>query len=394
MEFKATPVFEGVYDFLHSDYKGLILEGSSRSSKTWSICQALWLYGYHNPNLNMLACRAKYTWIRQSIWATYKNMLQTHGLPSKLSLSPFRAQINSSYLDFGGLDNAQKMHGLETDLFWFNEAIEADMDSFDQLEQRQTNKGKWILDYNPSTDEHWIYDKVLKRDDVLYIHSTYKDNPFCPIPARKKIESYEPTEDNIRQGTADLYKWQVYGLGQRARREGAVFENWTTCKELPKDYKWECWGIDFGYTHDPTTIIQVRYSEGELWIKEHFYQPIKTLDLLKSKLTKLRLTRSNEIVADSADKLAIGELRKMFRVYESVKGKDSIKNGIDTLKRYKINITEDSLNTIKEFKNYAYKKDFKKEKWESEPMDDYNHVIDPLRYIAQRKFKQNGIKLV
>ena len=394
MEFKATPVFEGVYDFLHSDYKGLILEGSSRSSKTWSICQALWLYGYHNPNLSMLACRAKYTWIRQSIWATYKNMLQTHGLPSKLSLSPFRAQINSSYLDFGGLDNAQKMHGLETDLFWFNEAIEADMDSFDQLEQRQTNKGKWILDYNPSTDEHWIYDKVLKRDDVLYIHSTYKDNPFCPIPARKKIESYEPTEDNIRQGTADLYKWQVYGLGQRARREGAVFENWTTCKELPKDYKWECWGIDFGYTHDPTTIIQVRYSEGELWIKEHFYQPIKTLDLLKSKLTKLRLTRSNEIVADSADKLAIGELRKMFRVYESVKGKDSIKNGIDTLKRYKINITEDSLNTIKEFKNYAYKKDFKKDKWESEPMDDYNHVVDPLRYIAQRKFKQNGIKLV
>ena len=390
MNIKATKVFEEIHNFLESDDRGLVLEGSSRSSKTASLIQALYIYGLTNPKSQILACRAKYTWLKLSTWQSYKTITDMYDMKSKKRLSPYGALIGSSELHFVGLDDPQKAHGIESDLFWIEEAIEADKESFDQLEQRQTDKGKWILSYNPSTDEHWIYD-LLKRDDVRYFHSTYKDNPFCPEPARKKIESYEPTEENIRQGTADQYKWEVYGLGKRARREGAVFSNWAECDALPKDYKWEAWGIDFGYTHDPNTLIQVRRSGGELWLKEHFYEPIQDLSKLVNLMQKKSLNKSQEIVADSADKLAISELKKKFRVYESIKGKDSIKYTIDLLKRYKINITKDSMNAIKEFKNYAYKKDFKKDQWDSEPIDDYNHIIDPLRYIIQRKEKSNKI---
>src|SRR5690606_34915054 len=127
---------------------------------------------------------------------------------------------------FSGLDDQQKIHGLSTDAFWINEAIEAGNDDFDQLEQRC--KGFGILDYNPSIDEHWIYDKVCKRPDALYLHSTMLDNPFIPANSRRKILSYEPTDANFKAGTADKNKWEIYGLGLRARLEGVVLENWDT----------------------------------------------------------------------------------------------------------------------------------------------------------------------
>jgi len=392
----TTDVFQKLWAALNDPkVRGIVLEGGSRSSKSWSIAQALILYGYQNEGLTIMVARQKYTWIRMSVLATMQNVVQSIGLPIHFTKTPFRYEWNNNELTFGGLDTPQKIHGVETDIFWINEAIEATKDDFDQLEQRC--KGKWIMDYNPSTDEHWIYDNVLKRDDVVYIHSTVFDNEFAPEEVKKKILSYEPTDKNIAAGTADEFKWEVYGLGKRSRREGVVFTNWAECKKMPTEYQWEVYGIDFGFTNDPTTIIRVVFADGQIWLDELCYETGMTNQDISKRLLRLGVTQSKEIVADSAEPKSIREIKlEGFNIHPSVKGQDSIRATIDIVQRYKINVTDRSENAIKELKNYVWMKDYATNKYKDKPIHDYNHILDPLRYIAERKLskKQSGVYII
>lgn len=390
IQLNTTPVFDKIDKALNDpSVRGIVLEGGSRSSKSFSIGQALLLHGLENPNLNILTARQKYTWIRMSILDTMHKVVQNMGLPINFTRSPFRFEWNGCSMTFGGLDTPQKIHGVETDIFWINEAVEATKDDFDQLEQRC--KGKWILDYNPSTDEHWIYENVLKRDDVVYIHSTVFDNPFAPDLVKKKILSYEPTPFNIEQGTADEYKWNVYGLGKRSRREGVVFTNWAECKVMPTNYQWECYGIDFGFTNDPTAIVRMVFANGEVWIEELCYETNMTNQDIAKRLIKLGVTQGKEIIADNAEPKSIREIKlEGFNIRPCSKGQDSIRQTIDILKRYKINILESSENAIKEIKNYVWMKDYSTGKYKDKPIDDYNHILDACRYIADAKLNKRS----
>ena len=393
----TTPVFTQIRKALNDpNIRGIVLEGGSRSSKSFSVGQALLVHGLENPNLTILTARQKYTWIRMSVLDTMHKVIENMGLGVKFTRSPFRLEWNGCNMTFGGLDTPQKIHGVETDIFWINEAVEATKDDFDQLEQRC--KDKWIMDYNPSTDEHWIYENVLKRDDVVYIHSTVFDNPFAPENVVKKIKSYEPTEENIAAGTADDFKWEVYGLGKRSRREGVVFTNWELCKAMPTDYQWECYGIDFGFTNDPATIIRVVFADGQLWLEELCYETGMTNQDIAKRLIKLGVTQSKEIVADSAEPKSIREIKlEGFNIRGSVKGQDSIRLTIDIVKRYKLNILESSENAIKEVKNYVWQKDYSTNKFKNDkPIDDYNHILDPLRYIAEYKLgkRSSGVYVI
>jgi len=393
---EVTPVFTKLWEALNNpDVRGIVLEGSSRSSKTWSICQAIIAYGQANPGINIIAARQKYTWVRLSILDSFGKVVNSTGMDLKLTKTPFSYKWgNGSKMHFVGLDDAQKYHGVETDLAWINEAIEAGNDDFDQIEQRQAEGGKWILDYNPSTDDHWIYTKLLKRSDVVYIHSTFRDNPFISTEAKNKILSYEPNEFNIEQGTADEFKWQVYGLGKRARREGVVFTNWSTCKAMPTDYQWECYGMDFGFTNDPSTLIRVVYADGQLWCEELFGETGMTNQDIGNRLKALGVTREHDIVADSAEPKSIKEIKLQgFRIRPSAKGQDSIRATIDLVQQYKVNILEGSEEFIKEMNNYVWQKDRALGKYKDKPIDDFNHRIDPLRYVAEYKLgKKNSGK--
>jgi len=396
IEVHTTPVFQQIDEALNNPkVRGIVLEGGSRSSKTFSTGQALLIHGIENPGLNILAARQKYTWVRMSILDTMHKVIESMGLGVHYTKNPFRFEWNGCAMTFGGLDTPQKIHGVETDIFWINEAIEATKDDFDQLEQRC--KRKWIMDYNPSTDEHWIYENVLKRDDVVYIHSTVFDNKFAPQVVVDKIKSYEPTPHNIAQGTADEFKWEVYGLGKRSRREGVVFTNWAECDKMPDSYQWECYGIDFGFTHDPTAIIRVVFADGEIWVEELCYDTDMTNQDIAKRLMKLGVTQSKEIVADSAEPKSIREIKlEGFNIHGAIKGQDSIRLTIDILKRYKINILSSSQNLIKEMKNYVWMKDFSTNKYKDKPIDDFNHCLDSLRYVAERKLgkRNSGVYIV
>lgn len=390
MKLEGTGVFDDLWQALsNKSIRGIVLEGGSRSSKTWSICQAIYLTGLQEPKRIAIA-RFRRTWIKPTVLDTFKKVLQ--GLEvweeEAFNKTDLIYSAHGSTFEFYGLDDSQKLHGIETDYFWLNEAIETSKDDFDQLEQRC--KGKWILDYNPSTDEHWIYDNVLKRDDVVLIHSTMLDNTFLDQHIRDKINSYEPTPENKTRGTADEYKWKVYGLGQRSRREGAIYENWTEVKDFPTGYKWKAYGLDFGFTNDPTALVEVVYQEGKLWVKELLYESgLTNADIAQ----RCGLQRSDEIIADSAEPKSIEEIRRSgFRIRPVAKGQDSVRSGIDKLKSVQIMVHQDSVNVIRELRNYAWKRDYKTNQVTNQPEDDNNHALDALRYVAMEKLKVNAGK--
>jgi phage terminase large subunit len=385
MQIETTEIFDKLWEALNNPkVRGIVLEGGSRSSKTWSIAQAFYILA-ETTSCRVAVGRFRRTWIKPTVLDTFKKMMVSIDQwdNQRFNRTDLIYSFPESTIEFYGLDDSQKLHGIETDYFWLNVAIETRKDDFDQLEQRC--KKKWVLDYNPSTDEHWIYDSVLKRDDVVFIHSTMLDNRFLDKSIRTKILSYEPTPSNRRTGTADAYKWMVYGLGKRSRREGAIFENWSECKTIPQDYKWRVWGLDFGFTNDPTALIEVTFQGGMLWVKEILFETgLTNADIV----AKCGLEKHNEIIADSAEPKSIEEIRrKGYRVRPVDKGPDSVRAGIDKLKQYPIKVHEDSLNIIKEFRNYAWKRDYKTNQVTNVPEDDNNHAIDAIRYVAMMKMK-------
>nr|WP_195580453.1 PBSX family phage terminase large subunit [Bacteroides ovatus] len=358
-----------------------VFEGGSRSSKTYSLIQFFIVYAISNwqrPNRIVIA-RKKGTWLSSTVWTDFKNILLEIGLYNvcRINNTLKTIQMYSTSFEFVGLDDVQRLHGLTTDIFWINEAMEASKDDFDQLEQRCARFS--VLDYNPSAEEHWIYENVCPREDCFFDHSTMLDNPFIPANMRRKIESYEPTEYNYSQGTADKRKWLIYGLGKRAKIEGLIFENYTVIKEIPIWVKRRWYGLDFGYTNDPTACSENGFLDNAIYIDEKFYRT----NMLSSDIIKefKRMPKLN-IWSESADPRLIAEIYNAgFNIRPVNKYHGSVEAGIDFMKSKKIYITEGSINAKKELDNYTYQQD-KNGKWLNIPVDDFNHIIDEVRYCC------------
>lgn len=385
MEF--TPVGTKLLAAYDEKVTGVVLEGGSRSSKTHSIIQFLIKYAQDHEfsieDRRVLIARQKATWTAATVLYDFINVLKFYKLFDHCHYNKTSKILRLYQTDFyfGGLDDAQKLHGFQSDIFWINEAIEAQKDDFDQLEQRL--KGFFILDYNPSAEEHWIYDSVINRKDVRYIHSTMLDNPFIAERSRLKILSYDPgNPENVISGTADKNKWEIYGLGLRSKIEGIIFTNWQLIQEIPEHAKRmrHRYGLDWGYSNDPTAIIDVYFSGNDVWLDELCYE-------LEMKYPEIAdVIKDNGLkgikgYADPADPRGIREVYdRGCNIHEAAKPAGSVNAGINILKECRIFVTERSVNLIKEFKNYKWKQD-KSGKYLNEPLDDFNHLIDSARYV-------------
>jgi phage terminase large subunit len=399
LRIKTSKVFFDIYNdynFENTEIKqGYVFEGGTRSSKTWSIIQFVIVYCaiYQNQNKRIRICRQKLTWLKMTLMFDFFKILEQYNLynPKLHNKSDNIYKLFGNTIIFLGLDEKQKLHGATQELFWFNEAIEAKYDDFKQLNQRTTEC--FICDYNPSATEHWVYDHVITRPDVKFFHSTQLDNPFLPESIRREILSYEPTEENIKNGTADQLYWEIYGLGNRAAPRGIVFPDWNFVQKMPKrkDRKITGYCIDYGFTNDPTSINEICLAHGQIWINELVYekgltsiinkakpgQPSIEQRLLEHKVRK----KYDPIVAESADPRINVELSLAGFNILPIKNK-SIKTGIAILKRYRVNVTESSLNIKKEINNYKWKWDDDLDKPLNEPVDLWNHALDAIRYWA------------
>lgn len=386
LSLQCTPVFDrAAKAYKTGRFNVLVFEGGSRSSKTYSLIQffiVLALDGRGRKRI--IVSRKKGTWLLSTVWVDFNNILVDMGISHLVYINNSRhvIKIRNWTFEFVGLDDQQKLHGLTCDIFWINEAMEATKDDFDQLEQRCS--GLAILDYNPTAEEHWIYDNVCRRPDCYFDHSTMLDNPFIPFNMRRKILSYEPTEENFRNGTADERKWKIYGLGQRAKLEGLIFDKVSLIKEIPFFVTKRWRGLDFGFTNDPTALETVGFHDDCLYVDEECYLTAMTTPDIIRKVKEQPDWNRRKIWADNAEPREIAELRNAgLPVLSAVKGAGSVNFGIDFMQGLKrIYVTEHSLNVKKEFDNYTWMQDPKTGHFTNIPVDSYNHAIDGIRYVC------------
>jgi len=284
---------------------------------------------------------------------------------------------NGSIIEFKSYGDAQDAKSGKRDYLFINEANGITWAVYTELSLR--TKKQIFIDYNPNT-AFWVHDNVLGREGVELIISDHRHNPFLDELMRKKIESYKDE---------DMEQWKVYARGLTGKISGLVLTNWLLCDDIPPDAKLIAAGLDFGFTNDETGCLVVYQKSGELWINELLYETRLTNKDISLRLAEEGLSKNTEIIADSAEPKSIEELNRLgWRVSGAKKGADSIKHSIDLLKRYKLNITRNSVNLRKELERYKWRTDTAG-KALNEPVDRWNHLIDPLRYVALNKLKVN-----
>jgi len=378
---------------LHSGKRGVMLEGSSRSGKTWSSVDFLiYICTKIERRATIHIVKETYNSFKTTLFEDFDRRFPMFGIPSP---SAGRKELNRFNL-FGntinllGADAVSKVHGSGSDYFWMNEVLDIDKEIFNQYEMRC--RKLWWFDYNPSVTKHWAYD-LEKRNDVSLLRTTFLDNPHISNAEKVKILSYEPwhPEDrhlpvkdrrphpfNIEQGTADEYNWNVYGLGLRSVPEGLIFQHVTWIDKFPAECELIYHGLDFGFTNDPTALVKIGRIGGNLFLQKLHYAPTpnanELLKVLDQHLTGLHAW------ADSHDAGMISAMRrKHHKIYAAKKFNGSIRYGIDMLKCFKLHIVEDE-----DFRNEQENYKWKKVNGISlnEPVDGYNHLWDATRYAA------------
>lgn len=376
-------VNEAVYLPLKSDKPIHVHQGGTSSGKTYGILQHLFEEGAKNNNEIITVVAEDVPSLKSGAYRDAQAILQEDPILSKWypkegrnKTDRYFKSLSGSVIEFKSFQDEYDARSGKRDRLFVNEANAVKYGIYEQLSLR-TNK-QAIIDFNPSA-RFWAHDNLFGREDVEWTVTTYRDNAFLNPNIREKILSYEPTPENIARGTANEYRWKVYGLGEVGRLEGLVFPDFKVSSDWPDEYKWRVFGMDFGFTNDPTTLIEIRYAHGNLYWKEHLYETGLTNPDICDKLTRLEF-ENIKIVADSAEPKSIEEIhRKGWNIVGAVKGKDSINQGIDAIKRYNLYIHSTSKNLIEEFSSYTWDKD-KDGNSTNKPIDKFNHGIDAGRY--------------
>ena len=364
-----------VFKHLATSEKKIVVEqGGTRSGKTYNIL--LWIifdYCNRETKKTITICRKTFPAVRGTVMRDFFDIIKGYGIynESYHSKSSNEYYLNGNRIEFISLDEPQKIRGRKRDLLFINEANELNFEDWQQLIFRTTEKV--VIDYNPSDEFHWIYDQVLTREDVEFYQTTYKDNPFLSNIIKEEIERLKTIDENY---------WKIYGLGERGQSRSLIY-SFTTIKNIPQEAKRVSYGLDFGFTNDPTCLIETFTHGDNMYVKEHIYRTGMTNQDIANEFKRLGLDRRDEIFADSAEPKSIEEIHRMgWNIKPTFKG--SINIGIDMIRRYKLIVTEDSINTIKELRNYKYIED-KNGQLTNKPIDAYNHALDSLRYSIVNK---------
>ena len=278
---------------------------------------------------------------------------------------------NGSYIEFFSIESADKLRGARRHTLYVNEANNIPFEAYNQLSIR-TSGDIWI-DFNP-TSSFWAHTEVQDNEDADFLKLTYLDNEALP---QTIVQDIEKAKHKALTSTYWSNWWNVYGLGEIGSLEGACIKDWKLI-DLPNEARLLCYGMDFGYTNDPSSLIAL-YKYNNAYI---FDEVIYQRGLLNSQISNLLKTHEVEdiIYADSAEPKSIAELSSYGHMVLPVKkGKDSIVYGINLINQNEIYITNRSHNLIKELQNYIWLKN-KEGETLNKPIDAFNHCIDAMRY--------------
>jgi phage terminase large subunit len=379
LKIQATTVFQNNWD---ANTRYVVNIGGSRSTKTYSILQLLIVKALESTEpLVISIVRKSLPALRISVMRDFFNILKQLDLYNAElhNKTENTYHLNNSMIEFFSIDDAQKRRGTKRDILFVNEANELDWEDFFQLQIRTTTQ--IFLDFNPS-EQFWYNEQIQSRDDVTTIHSTYKDNPYLNADQVNEIERLQFT---------DKQYYQIYALGEFAGAMDLVY-SYSTVDDIPTNVaKLVALGMDFGYTNDPTTLVEIwKDTRDGLYFNELIYQQGLTNSDIADSLREYGVDKYIEIIADSAEPKSIEELRRFgYNIKPATKGPDSILNGIDVLKRHRLYVTKQSTNLIKELNTYKWVTDKNGNKL-NKPVDMFNHALDAIRYVALNKLRTNN----
>lgn len=461
---KATIVFKKIWDAINvgcpephiseseceichntgKRYRYIILEGSSRSSKTISLIQLYDLLARSKENKRLTVWRDTKIDCKKTVLVDYLKTLRREG--KYLKNHDFNKTESIFYYETGstveihGTDDEESVHGLTQDYAWLNEPYKISEQTFNQIDQRTADFV--FIDYNPKSS-HWV-ENLKKNKRAILIKSTFKDNPFCPPEMRAKILSYQPVsmtevvlgglisekeavdydiiansrnfeskqikelsrcQQNEEQRSASKFDWEVYGLGNKSEKKNRIF-SWKEIDyaEYEKIQATKYIGVDWG-TADPFAIAEVKYYDGKLYVHELNYdsenrirekltpeqrqqlrgstEEEKEITLVNWLFGQLKIDKSLDIICDINRPLKIAGLRRAgyYNATGANKPKGSIIDGITLLQSLDVYYTHTSVNIAYEQEVYSWKTDRFGDVQEI-PEDKDNHMCDCIRYAA------------
>jgi len=346
--------------------------GGTRSGKTYGIIQYLIVKALQEPQ-NITIVRRTVPSLKRSVIKDFKEIMLDLGIWSNDSYNisdRVYSFSNGSLISFVNTDDAEKLRGVKSDILFIDEASEQHEEAYFQLSIR--TKGEIILAFNPTVSP---YHFLRGMDDIEVFNTTYKDNPYLPEQMVKEIESLE---------TKNPKYWKIYGLGEYAVNEKAVFNNFQILEEMPV-HELIGFGLDFGFSNDPTALVAVHRHHDMLYCRELMYDTGLTTTDIINRLKSLNIGKTDEIWADSAEPRLIEEIyRSGFNIKPVKKGPDSINFGISVLQNFAIVVDSKSTHLIDELYSYEYRTD-KNGIVLNKPQDFNNHLIDALRYLAMSR---------
>ena len=351
-----------------------VVRGGTSASKTFSILPILIDRAIKTPNLEISVVSESIPHLRRGALKDFLKIMMALGRynDNQFNKSTLKYVFaNGSYIEFFSVDQPDKLRGARRNVLYVNECNNVDFDSYYQLAIRTS--GEIWLDYNPSA-LFWVDREIINQDDVDFITLTYLDNEALSDTIVKEIES---AKEKAKTSSYWANWWQVYGLGQTGSLEGVCIPDWQEI-QLPNEARLLCYGMDWGYSNDPTSLVAM-YKYNDAYI---FDELIYQKGLLNSDISDLLKTNGvNDIVyADSAEPKSIAELNSYgHNVLPVSKGRDSIVYGLNLINQNKVYVTSRSKNLINELRNYIWMMDKQGNKM-NKPIDAYNHAIDAMRY--------------
>lgn len=404
---KLTDIVGGGYGtFWRFKGRYRVVKGSRSSKK--SVTMALWtIYNIMiHQQANMLVIRKTYRTIKDSCYAQLKWAIHRFGVDAFFLCKESPLEITylptGQKIFFRGLDDPLKVTSITVETgvlcwLWIEEAYEITKETdFDTLDESIRGKlpqdlfKSVTLTFNPWNDRHWIKARFFDKKDseVLAMTTNYLMNEFLDESDRKIFE---------RMKVENPRRYNVAGLGEWGVVDGLVYENWEE-----KVFDWQevssmpdvdsAFGMDFGYTNDPTAMFcgLISNNQKTIWVFDELYKKALTNEMIYNEVSKMGYAKE-KITADSAEPKSIEELRRLGlrRIKAAGKGKDSVMNGIQKIQDYHIIIHPRCVNFLTEISCYAWEQD-KSGTAINRPIDDYNHLMDAMRYAMEDKIHKPG----
>lgn len=362
-------VFTKTYEAYKKGKKCIIHKGGTGSGKTFDLILFLLWLSKHEENKVITVVSESKPHLTIGAIRILKNTLLNYGMHenTKIVNNPtLWTNKNGNIIEFFSADRIGKALGARRDVLYGNEINSLKREVWEELSRRS----ELILgDFNP-TSKFWLEDWIQDYEPYEIITSNYRDNPFLPETERGRIEKRASRDANFRRIHIDC----EYGI-----YEGLVFSEWQQCDQVPEGV--DRYGLDFGYTNDPTSLIRLVETPDAYYVDELIYQTgLLNRDIVRL-MEQIGIRKNyDEIIADSAEPKSIDEIRMAgFNVKPAYKGADSIQSGIDKIKSKPLFVTKRSVNIIRELRNYAWVSD-KDGNATNKPIDAFNHGIDSIRY--------------